>query len=58
MTDFVETADGTRIAYGRRGSGPVIVLIGGGRPVPRDHGRVAADQADAIVRLLGGKTHE
>lgn len=29
MTDHVKTADGTRIAYDRRGAGPVVILIGG-----------------------------
>lgn len=27
--DFVTSADGTRIAYDRRGSGPIVILIGG-----------------------------
>jgi pimeloyl-ACP methyl ester carboxylesterase len=29
MTDFLTTEDGTRIAYDRRGDGPVLILIGG-----------------------------
>jgi pimeloyl-ACP methyl ester carboxylesterase len=29
MTNFVKSADGTRIAYDRHGSGPLVVLVGG-----------------------------
>jgi hypothetical protein len=29
MSDFATSADGTRIAYDRYGSGPTVILVGG-----------------------------
>jgi hypothetical protein len=69
MTDLVETADGTRIAYDRRGSGPVIILIGGAGqfravdPLTREltdelRRRWFPVRAAAVVTTLGGNAHE
>ena len=55
MTEFVTSADGTRIAYDVEGSGPPVILIGGAMqfrafdPITSEMAQHLADHGFAVV---------
>ena len=53
MTDYLNTEDGTSIAYDRRGTGPTVILIGGAGQFRAVDPRPRADRPARRTRLDG-----